>query len=157
MPIKAFSRLFFTSKVNTEVIMKFTLSKQSGYLMVGCLAGFLASMAFTPIVSVLAQNAENGRNPLTSRTDLSEVQAYIRQCRKVIPVNRSVEVYDNTELGAKTANRIGTINVGTPMYLTGVIREVNGSPTAAQIYMNNRGLPRAQPVGWVDASRITTC
>lgn len=137
--------------------MKLSFSKQSGYLAVGCLAGFLASLAFTPILSVVAQNAASGRNPLTSRNDLSEVQAYIRTCRKVIPVNRSVEVYDNTELAAKPANRIGTINVGTRMYLTGVMREVSGSPTAVQIYMTNRGVPRSQPVGWVDASKITSC
>jgi len=131
--------------------MKLAFSKQSGYLAVGCLAGFMASMAFTPVLSVFA------RNPLTSSPELSEVQAYIRKCRKVIPVNRSVTVYDNTDLGAKPANRIGTINVGTPMRLTGVLREVDRSPTAAQVYMPNRRFAMYQPVGWVDASRITKC
>ena len=120
------------------------------------MAGFLASLAFTPILSVFAQQNNQGEgNPQTPRNELSEVQAHIRTCRKVIPVNRSVEVYDNTDLGAKPANRIGTINVGTPMYLTGVKRE--GSPTAVQIYTSNRGLPTVQPVGWVDASKITPC
>jgi hypothetical protein len=131
--------------------MKLAFSKQSGYLAVGCLAGFMASMAFTPVLSVFA------RNPLTSSQELSEVQAYIRKCRKVIPVNRSVTVYDNTELGAKPANRIGTINVGTPMHLTGVLREVDRSPTAAQVYMPNRRFAMYQPVGWIDASQITKC
>lgn len=129
--------------------MKLSFSKRSGFLAAGCLAGFLASLAHTPILSVFAQQNNQGGNPL------SEVQAHIRTCRKVIPVNRSVEVYDNTDLGAKPANRIGTINVGTPMYLTGVQRQ--GNPTAVQIYTSNRGLPRVQPVGWVDASKITTC
>jgi hypothetical protein len=50
--------------------MKLAFSKQSGYLAVGCLAGFMASMAFTPVLSVFA------RNPLTSSQKLSEVQAY---------------------------------------------------------------------------------
>lgn len=129
--------------------MKLLFSKQSGYLAVGCLAGFLASLAFTPILSVVAQQNNQGTG-----NQLSEVQAQIRTCRKVIPVNRSVEVYDNTDLGAKPANRIGTISVGTPMYLTGVRR--NGNPTAVQIYTSG-GLSRIQPVGWVDASKITGC
>ena len=133
--------------------MQFTFSKQSGYLAVGCLAGFLASMAFTPILSGSAQIGA-----LRSSQDLSEVQAYIRTCRTVIPVNGSVEVYDNTELAAKPSNRIGTVNVGTDMMLTGVVREgAEGRPTAVQIYMLDRRFPRAQPVGWVDASKITKC
>ncbi|PZV04363.1 MAG: hypothetical protein DCF32_12495 [Leptolyngbya sp.] len=135
--------------------MKLSFSKQSGYLAVGCLAGFLASLAFTPILSGIAQNAPAEQNRLISHDDLSEVQAYIRTCRKVIPVNGSVDVYDNTELSAKPANRIGTVNEGTPIYLTGVIQQ--GSPTAVQIYMADRGLPKSQPVGWVDASKITSC
>ncbi|MBE9139033.1 hypothetical protein IQ254_17845 [Nodosilinea sp. LEGE 07088] len=132
--------------------MKLTFSKRAGYLATGCLAGFTASMAFTPILSVFAQIDE-----LRSSDDLSEVQAYIRSCREVIPVNGSVAVYDNTELAGKPANQIGTINVGTPMHLTGVVREVDGSPTAAQVYMPYRRFAMYQPVGWVDASQITEC
>lgn len=117
-------------------------------------------MAFTPILSGFAQIGQ-----LRSSQDLSEVQAYIRTCRKVIPVNGSVEVYDNTELGKNgEANRIGTINVGTDMILTGVVREAttgNGGndlpATVAQIYLLDRRFPEAQPVGWVDASLITEC
>ncbi|MBD2233174.1 hypothetical protein [Phormidium tenue] len=111
----------------------------------------MASMAFTPILSGFAQISE-----LKSPEALSEVQAYIRQCRRVIPVNGSVEVYDNTDLETKKANRIGTINVGTDMMLTGVVREAKGNrPTAVQIYMRDRRFPKQQPVGWVDASKIT--
>ncbi|PSR17883.1 hypothetical protein C8255_10295 [filamentous cyanobacterium CCP3] len=110
-------------------------------------------MAFTPILSGSAQIGA-----LKSPEVLSEVQAYIRQCRKVIPVNERVEVYDNTDLETKPANRIGTINVGTNMMLTGVVREAKeGRPTAVQIYMLDRRFPRMQPVGWVDASKITGC
>ena len=133
--------------------MKFSLSTKSGYLALGCLVGFATATAFSPILSVLA------RNDLTSKDDLSEVQAYIRQCRKVIPVNGSVEVFDNTELGDKPSNRIGTITVGTPMMLTGVLREFEGDNprTSAQVYMPNRRFAMYQPVGWVDASKITEC
>jgi hypothetical protein len=73
--------------------MKFTFSKRAGYLAVGCLAGFVGSMAFAPILSSFAQIDE-----LRSFDNLSEVQNYIRSCRKVIPVNGSVAVYDNTQL-----------------------------------------------------------
>ncbi|MGB5972586.1 MAG: hypothetical protein WBG38_04665 [Nodosilinea sp.] len=110
----------------------------------------MASVVFTPILSVFAQI-----NELRSSSDLSEVQAYIRTCRTVIPVNGSVEVYDNTQLDGKPGNRIGTINVGTTMMLTGVVREVADRPTAAQIYLLDRRFPKQQPVGWVDASKIT--
>lgn len=135
-------------KLNTEASMKLSFSKRSGFLAAGCLAGFLAALAYTPILSVFAQQNNQGSNP-----SLSEIQAQIRNCRKVIPVNRSVEVFDNTDLATKPANRIGTIYVGTPMYLTGVRRQ--GNPTAVQIYTSNRGLLGVQPVGWVDASKIT--
>ena len=136
--------------------MKLTFSKRAGSLAVGCLAGFIASMAFTPIFSVFAQIDE-----LRSSKDLSEVQEYIRSCRAVIPFNGHVYVYDNTQLDKKPENRIGRINVGTDMILTGVVREentANGIPTtAAQIYLRDRRFPNEQPVGWVDAKKITKC
>jgi hypothetical protein len=91
---------------------------------------------------------QSSLNPLSS-SDLSEVQAYIRTCRQILPGNGSVEIYDNSDLGTQPANLIGTIDLGMRIYLTGVFRQV--------IYMSNRELPRAQPVGWVDASKITTC
>jgi hypothetical protein len=114
-------------------------------------------MAFTPILSGFANV---NINEYRSSQDLSEVQQYIRTCRTVIPVNGSVEVYDNTELDKNgEANRIGTINVGTDLILTGVVREAttqNKLPaTVAQIYMLDRRFPKQQPVGWVDASKIT--
>jgi hypothetical protein len=132
--------------------MKLTFSKRAGYLATGCLAGFVASMALTPSLLVFAQIPQQ-----RSFDNLSEVQAYIRSCRQVIPVNGSVAVYDNTQLADKPANRIGTINVGTPMHLTGVIQDAEGEPTAVQVYMPYRRFAMHQPVGWVDASRITTC
>jgi hypothetical protein len=130
--------------------MKFSLSTKSGYLALGCLVGFVTATAFSPVLSVFA-----GHRPV-SHPDLAEMQALVRTCRTVIPVNGSVEVFDNTEMGDKPENRIGTINVGTPMRLTGVIRESEDF-SAVQVYMPNRRFAMYQPVGWVDASQITEC
>lgn len=130
---------------------------------------FLAEIGVIKILDAeaLANKAKSGEDlprlptPQTSwelsSSDLSEVQAYIRSCRQVLPVNGSVAIYDNSDLGTRPANRIGTIDVGMSMYLTGVVRYVDGGPSAAQIYMSNREFPKAQPVGWVDASLISEC
>ncbi len=133
--------------------MKLSFTRQSSYLAAGCLAGFLAATAFSPLLEVLA-----ARNPLTSNDDLSEVQTYIGECRQVIPVNGSVEVYDNTDLDKNPATRIGTIRVGTTMRLTGVLRETDDDtiPNVAQVFLPGSSFMPTRPVGWVDASKITS-
>jgi hypothetical protein len=111
--------------------------------------------------SLPATQTTGGISQLRSSRDLSEVSAYIGECRQVAPDYGSIEIYSSTELGTNSGNRIGTINEGTDMILTGVVREAttqNGVPaTLAQIYMPNRSFPKQQPVGWVDASKITEC
>lgn len=94
-------------------------------------------------------------NSSSSFSGLSEIPAYVGTCRQIIPASGSIEIYSSTELGANPASRIGTIDAGTDIILTGVVREVPGSPIAAQIYLLDRRFPKQQPVGWADASLIT--
>jgi hypothetical protein len=102
------------------------------------------SMAFLPMGAAQAQY-----------TDLSENQSYIRGCRQIKQGVNAI-VYDNTDLGSKPNNQIGTIFAGTEVALTGVLRET-GTYTAAQVYLENGDLTTTQPVGWIDAAQLTTC
>jgi hypothetical protein len=60
-----------------------------------------------------------------------------------------VQAYDNTELSAKPSNLIGTVNIGTPLMLTGVLREAseNNPIIAVQVYLPGRRLSVHQPMG----------
>lgn len=79
---------------------------------------------------------------------LTENPALIRGCRQL---NRATEVFDNSTLGP-IANRIGTLQAGTQVSLTGAT-----SPGRAQVFLRSGTLSSAQPVGWINASVLTTC
>ena len=94
------------------------------------------------IVSASAQTAQ------ANVQGLYENPSYIRSCRQL---NRGVEVFDNTNLGP-SSNRIGSLNAGAQVRLTGVL--TNGR---AQIFLADHNLSSIQPVGWITASALTTC
>lgn len=79
---------------------------------------------------------------------ITENPALIRGCRQL---NRATEVFDNSTLGP-IANRIGTLQAGTQVSLTGAT-----SPGRAQVFLRSGTLSPAQPVGWINASVLTTC
>lgn len=100
----------------------------------------LGTLSMTP-----AWGQEEAR---TTVQGLFENQGYIRDCRQL---NRGVEVFDNTNLGP-AANRIGTLNAGAQVRLTGVLLDGR-----AQIFLAGQSLSSMQPVGWITASALTTC
>jgi hypothetical protein len=79
---------------------------------------------------------------------LREDQSLIRKCRQL---NRTLEVFDNTNLGPST-NRIGTLAAGTQVTLTGVVTQGR-----AQVFLGSGALSSVQPVGWLSAAGLTTC
>lgn len=99
----------------------------------------LGSLSIAPSWGQEAQSTVQG---------LYENPSYIRSCRQL---NRGVEVFDNTNLGP-SANRIGTLNAGTQVRLTGVL-----ASGRAQIYLQGQALSSTQPVGWITASALTNC
>ena len=114
------------------------------------LAGSLFSVIAIPISRTIAEPVN------VSYRDLIEAQGHIRQCRQVI-LETSAEVFDNTQLGEKPDNRLTTLPGGTYVGLTGVFRDVNGG-TAVQIFAADaKYFIPFQPVGWVDASKLTQC
>ncbi|MFH7244012.1 MAG: hypothetical protein ACHWZW_14315 [Spirulina sp.] len=131
----------------------------------GFFSGLILSAVAVPAAVTVAQMYPS------SFEDLWEVQGDIRSCRMVIEATQS-EIFDNTELYAKPANQIGTFRGGQYVFLTGVFRKFDGT-TAVQVYtfndawfenedtpMNFRPLGTQyfpQPVGWVDARKLTRC
>jgi hypothetical protein len=122
----------------------------------GFLSGVILSTFAVPTVVTLAQIAP------VSYSDLFEAQGSIRNCRMVIEVTQS-EVFDNTDLSRKPENRLATLPGGQYVLLTGVFRKFDNT-TAVQIftYGSDEQYFEAfgdgvQPVGWVDASKLTTC
>ncbi|WP_198806083.1 hypothetical protein [Leptolyngbya sp. BL0902] len=131
----------------------------------GFLSGLILSAVAVPTAMTLAQSYP------PSFQDLWEVQGDIRGCRMVIEATQA-EVFDNTELYAKPANQIGTFPGGTYVFLTGVFRKFDGT-TAVQVYTFNEAWFEnedtqanfrplgaqhfPQPVGWVDARKLTPC
>lgn len=105
-------------------------------------------IATTLSLGTLSMTAAWGQTSQTVVGGLSENPSYIRSCRQL---NRGVEVFDNTNLGP-AANRIGTLNSGTQVRLTGVL-----ASGRAQIYLQGQNLSSVQPVGWITASALTTC
>ncbi|NJL49339.1 MAG: hypothetical protein HC929_20205 [Leptolyngbyaceae cyanobacterium SM2_5_2] len=99
-------------------------------------------------VGVLASPVALAQNTKTIIEGLREDQALIRKCRQL---NRSLEVFDNTNLGPG-ANRIGTLAAGTQVTLTGVVAQGR-----AQVFLANGTLSSVQPVGWLSAAGLTTC
>lgn len=79
---------------------------------------------------------------------LTENPSLIRGCRQL---NRATEVFDNSTLGP-IATRIGTLQAGTQVSLTGAT-----SPGRAQVFLRSGNLSSTQPVGWINASVLTTC
>ncbi|MEA5447398.1 hypothetical protein VB780_02375 [Leptolyngbya sp. CCNP1308] len=79
---------------------------------------------------------------------LTENPALIRGCRQL---NQATEVFDNSTLGP-ISTRIGTLQAGTQVRLTGAV-----SPGRAQVFLSSGNLSSTQPVGWINASVLTTC
>lgn len=77
---------------------------------------------------------------------LTENTEYIAACRRT---NTTVEVFSNSAL--TPANRIGTFTPNTQVTLTGVL-----APGRAQVY-RQVAPDTIVVVGWVDASKLTTC
>jgi len=105
-------------------------------------------IATTLSLGTLSMTSAWGQTSQTVVGGLSENPSYIRSCRQL---NRGVEVFDNTNLGP-SANRIGTLNAGTQVRLTGVL-----ASGRAQIYLQGQTLSSVQPVGWITASALTNC
>lgn len=99
-------------------------------------------------VGVLGGLPVHAQDTRTTVQGLFENQGYIRSCRQL---NRGIEVFDNTNLGP-SANRIGSLQAGQQVRLTGVLAEGR-----AQIFLSNTTLSSLQPVGWITASALTTC
>ncbi len=97
---------------------------------------------------VLAAPVAQAQNTRTIIEGLREDQGLIRKCRQL---NRTLEVFDNTNLGP-SANRIGTLAAGTQVTLTGVVTQGR-----AQVFLGNGTLSSIQPVGWLSAAGLTTC
>lgn len=79
---------------------------------------------------------------------LSENSTLIRGCRQL---NQTAEIFDNSTLGP-TANRIGTLQAGTQVTLTGVV-----ASGRAQVFLGSGSLSTVQPVGWLNAGALTAC
>ncbi len=98
---------------------------------------FLVAGSFS-VAPALAQETR----PLTENPTL------IRGCRQL---NQSAQIFDNSTLGP-AANRIGTLNAGTQVTLTGAV-----SPGRAQIFLGSGTLSSVQPVGWLNAANLGPC
>lgn len=115
-----------------------------------------AALTFAAVsVALLPITAAFSQTPPASYTDLIENQSYVRECRQIIQ-GETAPVYDNTDLGSKPANQIGTLHSGNQVRLTGVMRRAS-TYTAVQVYLASGTLSGIQPVGWLDASKLTTC
>lgn len=93
-----------------------------------------------PAPSTPAPNA-----PAPGDASLYERSSYIGTCRQV---NATTEVFQNTALGPVN-QRIGTVNVGSQVTLTGVLGDIAGIGGVAQI--------KTPVVGWLRSSALTTC
>lgn len=100
--------------------------------------GLIAATAALGCLPVAAANAQT----------LTENPTYVRGCRQI---NAQTQVFATSDLSP--TNRIGTLfTPGTEVNLTGVLRDGR-----AQIFMDDRSMWNLQPVGWVDASNLTSC
>jgi hypothetical protein len=76
---------------------------------------------------------------------LYERSSYISTCRQV---NATTEIFQNTALGPVN-QRVGTVNTGAQVTLTGVLGEITGIGGVAQI--------KTPVVGWLRSVNLTTC
>jgi len=78
---------------------------------------------------------------------VTERLPFINACRQVIA---TTEAFNTSRIGIEIT-RVGTLNLGTQIKLTGVL-----APGVAQVYLPNRD-GSIQLVGWVNASHLGPC
>jgi hypothetical protein len=83
--------------------------------------------------------------PAPGDAPLYERASYIGTCRQA---NATTEVFQNTALGPVN-QRVGTVNAGSQVTLTGVLGDIAGIGGVAQI--------KTPVVGWLRSSTLATC
>ncbi|HEY9628592.1 MAG TPA: hypothetical protein V6C84_14920 [Coleofasciculaceae cyanobacterium] len=98
-----------------------------------------------PAAPAPAAPAPAPRAPEAGDVPLYERVPYISTCRQL---NATTEVFQNTALGP-VSQRVGTVNAGAQVTLTGVLGNIAGIGGVAQI--------KTPVVGWLRSSVLTTC
>ena len=104
-----------------------------------------SSPAPTPASPSPAPPAAPAAAQQSTDTPVYERSSYINACRAA---NTTTEIFLNTALGPVN-QRVGTINSGAQVTLTGVLGDIPGVGGVAQI--------KTPVVGWLSASKLTGC
>ncbi len=104
-----------------------------------------ATVSAIEIAQASPTPAPEPRAPVPGDAALYERASYISTCRQV---NATTEVFQNTALGP-VSQRVGTVNAGSQVTLTGVLGDIAGIGGVAQI--------KLPVVGWLRSANLATC